>query len=391
MRAYVFTDKSLASEAGRFVWLAMDGEKKQNAALRKSLDLRAFPTYYVVDPATEKVALRWVGGATVPQLHKLLADGRVAVAAAGKKPEAASSGQASADQLFAVAEQAYAQADYAAAAAGYQQALARAPASWPHYGRAVESALFALGETQAYATSAALARDAWPRLRHTSSSANVAATGLDAVLSLPDSSAQRRRLIPVFEGYGREILADPTIPLAGDDRSAVYIALLDARKDANDAAGAHGVAEEWARFLEGEAAKATTPDARAVYDSHRLAAYLELGEPERAIPMLQASERDLPDDYNPPARLATAYKAMKRWSDALAASDRALQKAYGPRTLLILQTRADIYVGLGDSLSARQTVASALATAEALPPGQRSENTIATLKKRLAAMGGSVN
>src|SRR5262249_14906082 len=158
-------------------------EKKQNAPLRKSLDLRAFPTYYIVDPASEKVALRWVGGATVPQLHKLLADGRAAVAAAGKTPRATSSGPARADQLFARAEQAQPQADYVGAAAGYQQALARAPAGWPHYGRAVESALFALGETQAYATSAALARDAWPRLKHTSSSANVAATGLDAALS----------------------------------------------------------------------------------------------------------------------------------------------------------------------------------------------------------------
>ena len=45
--------------------------------------------------------------------------------------------------------------------------------------------------------------------------------------------------------------------------------------------------------------------------------YLELGQPERALPMLQASERDLPDDYNPPARLAVAYKAMKRWDEAI--------------------------------------------------------------------------
>ena len=52
--------------------------------------------------------------------------------------------------------------------------------------------------------------------------------------------------------------------------------------------------------------------------------------------MLQASERDLPDDYNPPARLATAYKAMRRWDEALAASDRALAKAYGPRKLGML-------------------------------------------------------
>src|SRR5262245_32785526 len=116
MRAYVFTDRSLASEAGRFVWLAMDGEKKENAALRKTLDLRAFPTYYVVDPATEKVALRWVGGATVPQLRRLLDDGRVAVAAMKSKTAPAPAANETADQAFARAERAYAQADYSAAA-----------------------------------------------------------------------------------------------------------------------------------------------------------------------------------------------------------------------------------------------------------------------------------
>ena len=59
--------------------------------------------------------------------------------------------------------------------------------------------------------------------------------------------------------------------------------------------------------------------------------------------MLEASERDFPDDYNPPARLALAYRAMKKYDEALAASDRALARAYGPRKLVILQARADIY------------------------------------------------
>src|SRR5205085_3769326 len=124
---------------------------------------------------------------------------------------------------------------------------------------------------------------------------------------------------------------------AADDRSAAYGTLVDARRDAKDDAGALAAAEAWASFLEREASRARTPDARAVFDSHRLGAYLELDQPRRAIPMLQASEKDLPGDYNPPARLAAAYNAMKDWDDALAASERALKLAYGPRRLRILQ------------------------------------------------------
>ena len=102
--------------------------------------------------------------------------------------------------------------------------------------------------------------------------------------------------------------------------------------------------------------------------------------------MLQASERDLPDDYNPPARLAMAYKAMKKYDEALAASDRALAKAYGPRKLGILQTRADIYAARGDAAAARKTMEETLRYAEALPSGQRSDKTIAALKKKIETM-----
>src|SRR5207244_11424020 len=115
-------------------------------------------------------------------------------------------------------------------------------------------------------------------------------------------------------------------------------------------------------------------------------AYIELGEPERAIPMLEQSQKDFPDDYNPPARLAIAYKEMKRWDEALAASDRALSMVYGPRRLQILRTRADIFEGRGDKDAAKKTIADAVAFAEALPPGQRSENTIASLRKKLDAL-----
>jgi hypothetical protein len=146
------------------------------------------------------------------------------------------------------------------------------------------------------------------------------------------------------------------------------------------------VLSERAAFLEGEAARAKNPDARAVFDSHRLSTYMALGEPARAIPMLKASERDLPDDYNPPARLAAAYKAMKQYDEALAASDRALAKAYGPRKVGILQTRADIFAAKGDAEAARKTMEETVQYAESLPAGHRSDRTIAALKKKLEAM-----
>jgi tetratricopeptide (TPR) repeat protein len=162
--------------------------------------------------------------------------------------------------------------------------------------------------------------------------------------------------------------------------------LLDARDDANDSLGHLAVAQQWSAFLDGEAAKAKTPTARVVYDPHRLSAYIEIKHPERAIPMLEQSERDFPEDYNPPARQAIAYRAMKEWDKGLAASDRAMAKAYGPRKLTFYQTRADLYAGKGDAAEARKTIEDAIAYAQTLPEGQRSPRTIASLQKRLDGM-----
>src|ERR1044072_3139330 len=79
MRAYVWTDKALTRHAGRFVWLSLDMEKARNAAARKQIGIRAFPTLYVVDPSARDIATRWAGGAAAPPLPRVApGDGPVA-------------------------------------------------------------------------------------------------------------------------------------------------------------------------------------------------------------------------------------------------------------------------------------------------------------------------
>jgi tetratricopeptide (TPR) repeat protein len=214
----------------------------------------------------------------------------------------------------------------------------------------------------------------------------VASVGLDCAVSAPDSLAQKSEWVATLEAEVLARVRDRSFETAADDRSGAYIALLGAREAAEDSVGMRRVNEEWAGFLESAAAAARTPEQRAVFDSHRLSAYLELGQPERAIPMLEQSERDFPEDYNPPARLATAYKAMRDWDRALAASDRAMRLAYGPRKLLIYQTRADIFEGRRDAAGARRVLTEAVAFAEALPQGQRSDRTLEILRHRLETL-----
>jgi tetratricopeptide (TPR) repeat protein len=142
-------------------------------------------------------------------------------------------------------------------------------------------------------------------------------------------------------------------------------------------------AEDWVTFLDRAAKEAKTREQRASFDPHRLSAYIEVGRPELAIPMLEQSEKEFPDDYNPPARIAIAYLNMKEWDKALASSDRAMAKAYGPRKLRFYMTRADIYVGKGDTDAAKRTLEEAIRYADALPEGQRSDNWNKALQKRI--------
>jgi tetratricopeptide (TPR) repeat protein len=379
MRAFVFTDRALERYAGRFVWLAVDTENAKNAAFLTKYPIPALPTLLVLDPRRESVALRYVGGATVPQLSKILDDGERSFR--GRT-------SSSADTLLASADKLAGEGKSDEAIALYAQALARAPKNWKLFNRAAESYAVALSLAGKSPQCADVARDLYPRLKGTASGANVAATGLDCALGLDEKDPKRPALVSLLEKAARESFDDPKVAAAmsGDDRSGLYMTLIGARADAKDEAAAQRLTQEWSSFLDAEAARAKTPEQRSVYDPHRLSAYLELKTPEKAIPMLEQTERDFPDDYNPPARLALAYKAMKQYDQALAASDRALQHVYGPRKITVLRARADIYAEKGDKESAKKTIAEAVAYAKSLPTGQRNERTIASLEKKLAGM-----
>jgi thioredoxin-like negative regulator of GroEL len=372
MQAYVLTDKSLERQAGRFVWLSINTENAKNADFLGKYRISALPTMFVLDRTGQNVMLRHVGSATVPQLGKMLDD----VRRSGGDAEAA---LAAADKLAA-------QGNQEDAAKLYASALDKAPKGWSKRGRTAEALILALATSGQDEACATRARDLYSSMKGTVSGANVAVTGLGCAAELDEKNPKRAALIAALEPPSREALANAKLALTADDRSGIYLTLASAREAAGDKDGARKLTEEMVADLEKAAREAKTPQQRAVYDSFRLSAYIELGTPEKAIPMLEQSQRDFPDDYNPPSRLAVAYRAMKKYDEALTASDRALALVYGPRKITVLRARADILTAKGDKEGARQAIADAISFAKSLPSGQRNDRTIAALEKRLADM-----
>src|SRR5437763_9862306 len=224
MRAYVFADKSLERYAGRFVWLSIDTEAAKNNAFLKAHPISVWPTLLILDPK-DKVVFRYAGGATVPQILKLLDDGE----------RAAHGSHGKADTLLIHADALAAQGKQAEAAKAFDDAIAEAPKNWPRLGRASESLVFALLQSRDPQRCAERALALYPRVRGTGSAVNVASTGLSCATDLDAKAWNRSELIAGLEKAPRETLAAASkIKMSADDRSSLYESLVDARDQAKD-------------------------------------------------------------------------------------------------------------------------------------------------------------
>ncbi len=259
----------------------------------------------------------------------------------------------------------------AEAAVAYRAAAAASAPGTVEHAQAVELLVLQLSLTRQSAECSRTARAELGAIPPGTSLATVAGTGLECALRLPEADQERLTDAPVLEAKVMALTRDTGVPMLADDRSGLFETLVDARRERGDAAGALAAAAEWASYLEAQAAEAKTPEGRAVFDSHRLGAYLALGQPERAVPMLEQSRKDFPRDYNPSARLAVAYLAMHQPAQAVAAAEQAEVLVYGPRTLRVLLTKAEAQAALGDKAAARATLARADELVTSLPQAQR--------------------
>lgn len=383
MKQYVLSDPALAKLSGSFVWLAIDSERRDNAAFLQRFPTRNLPTLWVIEPSSQTPLLKWIGAATARELTGVLEDtlqGRSGQLAA--QPGAA--GAAELNTLWLRANRASAAGETDQAIGFYKRALELAPPDWAHRSQSVEALSMRLAEREQSAALIALAAREAPTMPTSTARLNVVLNAIDASERLP-ADAQERAALPALIEIGTSLAETPSDAVLLDDRSSLYLSLVSVLKSSHLEASKR-LARAWSQALDAQAAKETAPARRRVWDAHRVEAYLALDEAARAVPMLEQSEREAPDDYNAAARLARVYLALQQLPRARAAIDRALPLAKGPRKLRLYALKADIQEAAGDKPAARASLMEALdfGRSSELPP--QFAKQLAAIERRAHAL-----
>jgi tetratricopeptide (TPR) repeat protein len=200
--------------------------------------------------------------------------------------------------------------------------------------------------------------------------------------ALPKGDAEAKQLLDASIDRLREVLAKKDAPLAADDRSDAMANLADLL----DQAGRHDEAvktmEERAALLEKAAAAAPDASMASTFDAHRVDTYIYLNQVPKAERLLVQREREIPSDYNVPARLARVYFEEKKVPEAEAEIDRALaMMPRSQRRIGILGLKAKILKAGGKPVE--HVVREQLDVLRSLPQPQRSPEQEKKLEEQL--------
>lgn len=383
MKHTVLVDPGLAPLADRFVWVALDTDEPGSAAALKKLPIAFWPTFFVIDPHDESVQARHVGAASLEQFRAFLRRGE-----RGFLDARASDGALAADDPLRHvrdAERAALAGDAKAADAAFARAFARAPDDWA---RAPEVLVAWIGARYAAGDHAGCLALAEERLDHAVRGHTAAAA--DFVYYAGACAArvggERARALRVRAAAALEtVVADAAAPLAVDDRSEALRILRELYLALGDEAAARRRAEAQRDLLAKAAAEAPTPLAAMTYNWPRAEVHVFLGEGEALVPELRRSAEALPDQYDPPYRLAWLLLKLGRPDEALPPAERAAALAYGPRKGRILSLLADVHAARGDIAARRAALEAWVAHERALPDGQRDAERLARAEAALAA------
>ena len=384
MKATVFRDASLAQFQDRVLFVAVDTDREENADFMDRYSVQMLPTFFLVDPTqNDKLLGFWPGSASVSEMRTFLQDGVDTVAALRKGALA----EGSPARHLIEARVAHNRGDAKLASQHYAKAIKAAPNDWPRRSEALKGQIQALANSGQVRQCVELGLTSIGEVQ----GASIPGDFSSVLLACADRLKQpwqARKVRQAVVAKLEPLLADPPALMAPDDVADAWNILAYAYADLRQPAKQKQAIESMLAVLEKAAAVAPDAHAKAAYDYGRGKAYLELGMPEKAVKMLEEREKELPGSAEPPARLSRVLARMGRTQEALAAIERALKHAYGPRKLLFLREKASYQHKLKDTQGAIATMEAVVAGYEKLPAGLSSERSLKDARARLTKLRG---
>jgi thiol-disulfide isomerase/thioredoxin len=377
MQRFVLSDPGMKPVADAVVWSSVETERERNKAVVEKYPIDAWPTFLVVDPDTGEVLGRYLGSVPVQDLRAFVQDGVRAFHEKGKPADPAWAAQREGDA-------ARNRGNLKTTAAAYGRAVALSKPDDPQRPQRLNLYLSALLRGKEYRT---CVQTGLKEARNTPPSApgvDFQAFAFGCAQNLPKGDPEAARMHELAIARLREILAREDAPLATDDRSDALASLSEML----EVKGAHPEAlaamRQRAEVLEKAAAAAPDSTLASTFDAHRTDTYLYLKEPGKAERLLSDREKEMPQDYNPPARLARVLFEEKKLPEAEAAIDRALAKMdRGQRRVGILGLKAKILTAQGKSATA--VLREQLEVLRSLPRTQRRPEQEAAIERTLGS------
>lgn len=381
MKNFVLPDPSIAALQDRVVFATIDSDRPQNEAFVDRYAVMVWPTLYVLDPTSGNVLGLWQGAASVKELRRFIRDS-VDARDAKIDPEGPLS-------ALIAAKRAHASASWKEAMGHYQQAVDRGGPTWARRDEAIAGLQFCAYRRGQWSRCAELGYDHVGEIQGAAVPADFAWVTLRCADEVKDSALAKKARTRAIARLKTHTEAPPAAASV-DDKSDALSIYAGALRKRGDEAGARKAVEKQVALLEAAAAAAPGPAEASTFDYARMGAYLSLGRGDEAVAMLKARAEQLPDSYEPVARLAQALIALKRYDEATAPMAAAVAKAYGPRKLRYLKMQADLALAKKDVAAEKASLAALVAHFDTLSATQRKHPPTKRLadqaRKRLAEL-----
>ncbi len=363
MRAFVLDDASLPSGMVRF---SFDVEKDRNADASAAFPAKVLPTFFVVDSSDGSIHGRWEGAGSVQQIRAFMTDATRSIAQA----HAGSLDPNDPMALLLAGHRAALKNDSAEAEKQLSNMRSlRRPANWEHFPEAMLGLITSeKHDAKCMDTAEKYLGDA--RLGRSSVSIDFASIALDCAEASNDAARVRKLRSKIAPFIATRLDADNAL-LSPDDRADGWHLVWETLEALGDHVGSKDAARQRLAVIMKAVAAHPEPEMTTTFDGARMETLEFLGRGREAAQFLEAQEKALPNDYNPPHRLAHVYLKLGKYPEALAAIDRATAIGYGARKGLMLRLKADILMAMHRKDDAVAALEAQLALYQSLPDSQK--------------------